>query len=189
MADQLVTSAELETFLQETLDADTATLLVELSTAKVQAACGQRLVQATSTFVIDVDMWVCDEYLPLPQWPVQSVASVDIDGEPCTDWLLRKQQLWRLAGWNVNPTAPTQVTVTGCVHGYPDGAQGLELARGVALSLAAAGYGNPSGIVSEGIDDYRVTYAEAEPRMQISASVRDMLRAAYGVGAYVTTAH
>jgi hypothetical protein len=188
MADQLVTPSELASFLQQDLDTATATLLINLATAKVQAACGQRLIGATSTFVIDVDMCDDDLYLALPQRPVRSVGSVLIDGVADTTWLLRSQRLWRLYGWNTNPNAPTQVTVVATC-GFLSGAQGLELARDYTLALAGAGYSNPSGgaIQSEQIDDYRVSYADADARMQVSPYMRDQLRETYGIPAYVTS--
>jgi hypothetical protein len=187
VADQLVTPSELASFLQQDVDTATATLLIEMSTGKIQAACGQRLIQATSTFVLDVPWGSWTPWLDLPQWPTQSVASVTIDGTAYTDWVLRSQRLWRLGGWSLSASAPSQVTVTDCVHGYPAGSRGLQLARDMCLALAAAGYGNPGGsAASEQIDDYRVTYAAAESRMQVTPGMRDMLRSTYGAPAYVT---
>lgn len=184
MADQLVTPAELASFLQQDLDAATADLLINLATAKVQAAAGQRLIEATDTAVIDVEIYEFDEYLPLPQLPVRSVATVLLNGTAITDWFLRKQQLWRLLGWSWNALAPSQVKVT-YTHGYPDGAQMLELARSFTFALAGAGYGNPGGVTSEKIDDYAVSYAAADARMQVPDSIRDALQATYGTSAYV----
>jgi hypothetical protein len=193
MADQLVTPQELASFLQLTYANLTAAqqatmaMLAELATGKVQAgAAGQRLVDATSTAVIDVEMCYQDLYLPLPQRPVRSVTTVKIDGVTTTDVLLRKQQLWRSGGWNTNSSQPTQVTAT-TVHGYVAGAQGLQLARDMAFGLGAAGWGRPDATVkSERIDDYQVTYAEADSRMQVTDSMRDQLLAKYANTAYVT---
>jgi hypothetical protein len=193
VADQLVTPSELASFLQLTYADLTAAqqatmaMLVQLSTGKIQAACGQRLIEATNTFVIDVEWGSRSPWLDLPQRPIRSVASVEIDGTVYTDWLLRSQRLWRLGGWGLNASAPSQVTVADCAHGYPTGAQFLQLARDMCLALAAAGYGNPGGsVASEQIDDYRVTYAEADSRMQVTPGMRDMLRDQYGMTAYVT---
>jgi hypothetical protein len=106
-----------------------------------------------------------------------------------TDWYLRSQKLWRALGWSTNATAPSQVTVTYS-HGLLAGAQDLGLARDFTLALAAAGYGNPGGVASsEQIDDYRVTYADADSRMRVTDSMRDQLRAAYGRPAYVTSSN
>jgi hypothetical protein len=187
MADQLVTRTELATFLAQTVDNATADLLIEMATGKIQAACDQRIIEATTTALIDVDICDWSPWLALPQFPVRSVATVLIDGVTVTDYLLRMQQLYRVLGWNSSSSAPTQVSVT-YTHGYPAGAQGLQLARDICLALAGAGYGNPGGSAqSEQIDDYRVTYADADARIQVSASMRDQLRAAYGIPAYITS--
>ena len=187
MADMFVTPAELASFLQQDVDTATATLVIQMATGKVQDAAGQLLIQGTATVTIDVDMRDGDQYLPLPQMPVRSVATVLIDGVADTTWKLRKQQLWRLYGWNTNSSAPTQVTPT-FTYGYATGAQALQLARDMTLALAGLGYGpGGTGVKSESLDDYSVTYADADARMVITAGMRDRLRNAYGVSAYTTS--
>lgn len=182
MADQLATVADLTKLVA--VDSDTATLLLELATAKVQrAAGGQRLVDLTDTAVLDItDL---DEWLVLPQRPARSVASVVLDGTTITDWKLVDQKLWRLLGWLTSWAQPSQVQVTYS-HGYLDGAQDLQLARDMTLSLAKLGAGNPSGATSEAIDDYKVTYAEADARMQLSEFQQLAIADAYGASAYTT---
>ncbi|GIE35905.1 hypothetical protein Ait01nite_089500 [Actinoplanes italicus] len=188
MADMLITPAELASALQvDEVDTASATLVIELATGKVQAAAGQRLVAAVSTFVIDVDPCDYGPWLTIPQLPVRSVGAVLIDGVTYTDWLLRSQRLWRRNGWISRLDQPTQVTVQDVAHGYLDGSQALQPARGIVLGLSMVGYGNPGGAISESIDDYKVTYAEADARMQVTDSMRDLLIAAYGGGAHVTT--
>lgn len=191
-ADQLATPQDLASLLQLDYDTLTAvqqatmTMLVELATAKVQrAAGGQRIVEATDTAVIDVDPWECDVYLPLPQLPVQSVTAVLIDGTAVSDWRLSKQMLYRSAGWRSSRTEPTQVTVTS-KHGYAPGSQWLELARDHTLALARMPFTNPDGTLSEAIDDYRVTRAEADARMQMTEPMRLAIADAYGTSAHVT---
>lgn len=186
MADKLATPEDLASLLQQDLDASTANLLLELATAKVQrAAGGQRILDVTDTAVIDVTD-PCEPYLALPQLPVRSVATVKIDGTTVTDWYLRNQMLWRSSGWAESWSPPSQVTVT-YTHGYATGSQWLQLARDATLSLAQMGYGNPSGATSEAIDDYRVTYGEADARMQMTEHMRRAIADAYGTGTYVTS--
>jgi len=191
-ADQLATPQDLATILQ--LDyasltaAQQATLLmlVELATAKVQrAAGGQRIVDITDTAVIDIDWWEDAEYLPLPQLPVRSVSQVKLNGTVITDWSLRKQKLWRFSGWRTTISTPDQAIVT-YAHGLLAGSQWLQTAKGYTLSLGALGWGNPSGASRERIDDYEVSYAEADARMQMTKEMAESIAAEYGAGAYVT---
>lgn len=192
MADQLATPQDLASLLQLDYTALTAAqqatmlMVVELATAKVQrAAGGQRIVDVTDTAVIDVDPWECDLYLPLPQLPVRSVESVAIDGTAVTDWRLSKQMLYRTAGWRASRVEPTQVTVA-YTHGYPAGSQWLQLARDHTLALARMPFENPSGVKSEHIDDYQVSYAEADARMQMTEWMRQAIADAYGTSAHTT---
>jgi hypothetical protein len=191
VADQLVAPAELASFLQldyaalSDLQKANMTLLVELATGKVQAAAGQLLIEGIATVSIDVDMCDFDPWLPLPQLPVRSVATVLIDGVGDTSWRLRKQMLWRLNGWSTNGSAPTEVIPT-FTYGYPAGAQKLQLALAFTFALAGLGYGNPAAVAAESLDDYRVEYADAEARMVVSAGMREQLVNAYGTSAYVT---
>ena len=191
MADQLATPQELASFLQlnyATLSAAqqaTMLMLVELATSKVQrAAGGQRIVQVTNTnTVIDVTD-PCDHHLALPQLPVQSVSSVKIDGTTIADWYLRRQMLWRSGGWMRSYSPPSQVTTT-FTSGYASGSQWLQFGKANCLSLGAMGWGNPGGATSEALDDYRVTYAEADARMQLTEYQEAAIMDAYGISAYV----
>jgi hypothetical protein len=195
MADQLATPQDLASLLQLTYASlsaaqqATLTMLVELATAKVQRmAGGQRIVDTTDTAVIDVTD-PCDLYLPLPQWPVISVTSVELDGTALvvgTDVFLRSQMLWRSSGWMNRYSPPSQAVVTSR-HGYIAGSQWLQLARDHTLSLAVMGWGNPTGATSEAIDDYRVTYAQADARMQPTEQMRAAISDAYGTSAYAVS--
>lgn len=180
----LATAGDLASLLQSsTVDASTATMLLETATGIIQGAVGQRIVDATSTAALlygQDDLW-----LDLPQWPVRSVATVVLDGTTITDWYLRGQRLWRWLGWQSYSYQPSEIKVT-CTHGYPAASQQLQLARAACLSLAQAGYGNPSGVASESIDDYRVSYADAVERMRLGENMRAALIAAYGKPAYIT---
>ncbi|MFG3710132.1 hypothetical protein [Micromonospora sp. NPDC047730] len=191
MADKLATPQDLAALLQldyaSLSDAQKAamTLLVEMATARVQSAAGgQRIVEATSTALVDVAPGNYSRHLVLPQQPARSVEAVKVDGVPVTDYKLTAGCLFRRSGWG-RPADPVQVAVT-FTHGYPPGAQALELARDCVLSLARLGYGNPQGAKSEAIDDYRIDYAEADARMELTEHMRRAIAAAYGSGAYVT---
>lgn len=184
MAQQLATPAELNAVLQTTVDTTTANLLLELATGIVQAACGQLLIETDVTGEL-VDITCQTYWLELANKPVTSVATVELDGTAVTDWTLRKQKLFRPGGWLLSLSPPSQAEVS-YTYGYPTGSQYLQLARSVTLSLAQAGYGNPGQVKGEAIDDYKVTYAEALARMELTEPMRMALVNAYGSPAVVT---
>jgi len=194
MADQLATPADLASFLQLGAYASltptrqaTLTMLVELATAKVQRAAGyQRILAATSIgAMIDLSIGYDDDYVLLPQQPVRSVASVALNGVAITDWVLSGGMLWRARGWYPATYVPGQI-ITTFSHGLLAGDQGLQLARSTVLELSRGGYGNPTGATSKAIDDYRVTYAEADARMVLPRPTADAIAAQYGTQAYVS---
>jgi hypothetical protein len=184
MAQTLATPEELASVLQTDLDLATATLLLEMATGIVQAACGQLLIETDVTGEL-VDITCQTYWLELANKPVTAVASVELDGTAVTDWSLRKQKLWRAGGWLLSYSPPSQAEVT-YTYGYPAGSQYLQLARSVTLSLAQAGYGNPGQVKGEAIDDYKVTFSDALARMELTEPMRTALVNAYGSPAVVT---
>jgi hypothetical protein len=180
MADLLATPEDLASALQQNLDASTAALWVEVATAVVQeAAGGQRILQVVDdSFEL---LGTTDSWLDLPQRPVTDVTDVAIDGEPVSDWVRFGSRLWRRCGWSTDPHEPT--TVTGLfTHGYPEGHQGLQLARGAVIGLAQQAYVNPSGgaVAREQIDDYAVAYAAVQQALEASPALAAALRRQYG---------
>ena len=184
MADQLATPADLASLLQQDLDASTANLLIECATAVVQdVAGGQRIVEvAGETLNI---LGLTDSWLDLPQLPVTAVASVTLDGTALTsgilptNYKLRGNRLWRTCGWQCYVGQPSDVVVV-YTHGYAVGSQELQLARNAVLSLAKLGYTNPSGVSSESIDDYNVSYNAMAASLEASPFIKAALRKKYG---------
>jgi|SRR5690349_23070007 len=186
MADQLATPSDLASLLQQDVDTATATLLIEASTAVVQAVTGQRIVQVVGDIVtLDLDEYDDGLYLNLPERPVTAVTTVTIGATAVTDYStqLRRARLWRAYGWRSTlvayPDQPSLVTVT-YTHGYAAGHQRLQLARSAVLQLAASVYANPGGATREQIDDYAVAYEAASARMDASPSLANLLRRQYG---------
>lgn len=167
MADMLITPEELASYLQRDLNnRPTVELLIAAATGVVQAECRQRLVAVTGDTVRLLG--TADRWLELPERPVTAVTSVSVGGAAVADWTLYadaktgRARLWRGTGWRGYAggssclSAPPVATVV-YDHGYPAGDPALELARSAVLSLAAAGFDNPSQMQSEdeSIDDYR----------------------------------
>jgi hypothetical protein len=120
---------------------------------------------------------------------VQSVASVTLDGvalvasqtDPNGYWL-RGDRLWRTNGWQTYIDQPSDVSFVYS-HGYAPGVQGLQLARGTSLSLSRAAYVNASGVQSESLDGYSVTYGQMAEILDQSKVLRGALRRQYGMQA------
>lgn len=186
MADQLVTPAELASHLQTDVDTSSATQAIEVATGVVQAAAGQRIVRVVDDVVVlDLDEIDSGRYLNLPEWPVTAVGTVLVGATTVTDAVaqLSRGRLYRASGWrsvSLYPYAsPSTATVT-YTHGLAAGDQRLQLARSVALNLAAAVYTNPaSGVVREQIDDYAVQYDTAAARLDQSPFLIAALRRRY----------
>lgn len=183
MADQLATDEDLASLLQRDIDTASAVLALEVSTAVVQAAAGQRIVRATST---DRIVWGgADRVLLLPERPVIEVASVTYGGSVLEEgtesgtWRLAPGGIWRDLGWTECAGEPSPVTVTW-THGYLSTDQEIQLGRGVALGLARGLFTNPDGVAREQIDDYAVAYAEAQAALAAQPGTVALLRKQYG---------
>ncbi len=185
MADQLTTSGDLALIMQlASVDTATATLLIEVGTAIVQAAAGgQRIVGVTGdTFTL---IGTTDSWLDLPQIPVSAVSSITIDGTTVTagtdadDYKRIGNRLWRTNGWQTYCDIPSIVTGTYS-HGYAAGRQELQLGRGSVLSIIRGAYDNPSGVLRESIDDYTVAYEEMSAQMEAAPHLKAAIRRQYG---------
>lgn len=200
MATELVTPAELASWLQEDIDTATANLLISQATSIVQEVTGQVLVQVTGD--VAVLEGSPDQYIELPQRPVTNVSLVVFqDGQlgPVTlDTTMYQQvgnRLWRGFGWQyatvLIPPAripywryltyppPSTITVT-YDHGWAPGAWQLEAARTEVLALCAQAYANPAGSRSVTVDDYTETYSDLFAGMQVPESTKALLRRRYG---------
>lgn len=139
-----VTPAELASALQMDVDTATATLAIAKAESLVRSYTGQT-ISAVASHTVSLD-GVTDVWLALPQRPVTAVTLVKVDGVTVTDWTLRRNRLYRAAGWCVSSAGlPTQVDVT-YAHGF---AVVPEDVRTVTLEVAARAYSNPKGFTSE----------------------------------------
>jgi len=185
MADTLATATELANLMNDAgIDEDQATLVLELSTAEVQAAAGQRLI------LIDDDpieiFSFSGPWLTLKERPVVEISSLVIDdGDELvagTDYKrpAGSATLWRRCGWAECQNEPS--ILSGIYsHGFDEGDQRLEFARSAMFGIAKLAVSNPSAVASEAIDDYRVQYAAAVVwAMEQSPYLRKALRREYG---------
>lgn len=190
MADMLATVADVANLLQipvDDLNPDTAVLLLEVGTAVVQAFTGQDLLLKENDIeVIDLDEYDYGRYLYLKQRPVVLVAEAKVGATVVTDYTtqLSRGRLWRHCAWRSDlirwSDQPSTATVK-YTHGWADGDQNLQLARGVVLALIGSVYSNPSGASSVRIDDYAATYAAMERTLLASDTLMQLLRKKYSV--------
>jgi hypothetical protein len=183
MADQLATREDLASSLQQTVDNSSADLAIEVCTAVVQAATGQKILRVTDDS--EIVYGTRDPLLRLKQRPIVSITSVTYNGTLLTqgtawgNWAAYPEGVWRYLGWTECWGPPASATVV-YTHGYAPGAQELQVARGAVLSLARGLFQNPSGVTSEKIDDYAVAYDAASTALAAAPSLRALLRKQYG---------
>lgn len=188
--DQLATPSDLASLLQHDVDTASATLAVEVCSAVVQAAAdGQRIVQVVGD--VDQVIGTTGQWLRLPQWPVTAISAVTLDGVTLTagvpgsgalTYRLVGNRLYRGCGWQTYCGEPSTVGFT-YTHGYATGRQELQLGRGSVLSLGRGLFENPSGVSSEKIDDYAVTFAAAAAALEASPVLKAAIRKQYGAKA------
>lgn len=183
MADMLCAPEDVASLLESDLDAYKTIMLVEAATAVVQEATGrpaQRIVEVEDDpldLLGDIGVW-----LDLPQRPVQSIASLTLDGDALTegtDFERFGARLWRECGWQPNRWTPSRVAGV-YTHGYPAGSQELQLGRGAVLSLVRGVYGNPEGAIAVRIDDYSASYAKFSASMDATEYLQKALQRQYG---------
>lgn len=193
----LATTADLTahriTFTED--EASTVDTFINEASTAVREAAGHPISQTTSTVEIPGDRAY---RLALPSGPVQSVASVLLDGNAVTDYRLAGGALYRACGWRTQCLGPSLVTVT-YTHGLPvvpaDIVQYVcVLVAGALRALRESDDGTslaPDPMVgSFRIDDY----SESAPNtgqplpfsfFEIPDAVRARLRARFGGGVYV----
>lgn len=166
------------------------TVMLSVASSIVRAAAGGPISETTST--VTLTGWG-DKALELPGKPVQSVATVEVDGVAVTDFVLTDSgNLWRRVGWGYSDE-PTPIGVT-MTHGLPTvPAHVVQLVCDLAIVGAAAA---PDGahdprVVAERIDDYSVTFAQGAEAVasaiELPALTRRWLRAQFGGGVGVVT--
>lgn len=159
------------------------------ATAWLQSEIGQLIESGSSTFTLRVDP--CDRRIRLPQWPVVGVTSVTVNGTAITDYELADGCLYRECGWPPAPGDQFCVVVIDFDYGFAE-IPGvlvtwcLVLAAGILAQIKRSGSLAASGITSERIDDYAVSYDPSATTFALPERQLERLRAQFGQGVYVT---
>lgn len=171
-----------------------ANVILDSASASVRDAAGCPISEATSTVDLVADDW-CQ--LDLPGVPVQSVASVTIEGTTLDQSTLTNgcySTGWRLVGnrllfTRIYFTAPAVATVT-YTHGFQSvPADIVDLVCGIASIAGAASadgdYGQSGLLKSVRLGEFAETYArpagaDSPSPVQVPDAVRQRLRARFG---------
>lgn len=150
------TPEDLELLLGHSLAEGRAELLLDLASGEIRTHLGQYVSLVEDDVLVRRGTW--DSELRLPEQPVTDVSAVEVDGTALT-----AGQYVSLPGGVVQAGfggngVTVRITYT---HGFADGSPQLEVCRAVALEAAAAAAENPTGVVSETIDGYSVSYSRA----------------------------
>lgn len=169
---------------------DVHDVMLTVASSVVRAAAGGPISQTDST--VTLTAWG-ERVVSLPGKPVQSVASVAVDGVAVTDWkLVDGGWLWRRWPWG-SPECPVDVEVS-MTHGLPDVPPyvvQLVCDLAIAGAVAAPDGAHDPRVVAERIDDYSVTFAQGAEAvasaMELPALTKRWLRARFGGGVGVVT--
>lgn len=144
------THDDLELFTGATYDEARANLLLDIATATIRARTAQTLSRVTGHQVVLAG--TAETSAVLPERPVVSVAEVSWDGDVLDEGTWEYDgygSISRYGGWRGQP-----ITVT-YTHGFdpiPDDLKGL------CLVMVQRALDNPTGIASESIGSYSVSY-------------------------------
>jgi hypothetical protein len=161
-----------------------------MASSLVRQAAGSPILENESTVVLTG--WG-GRLLDLPGKPIQSVATVEIDGVAVTDWTLTDVgALWLRDGWGCEDD-PVSVEVS-MTHGLPTvPAHVVQIVCDLAIAgadAAAAGAHDPR-VVAEKVDDYSVTFAAGAEAvasaMELPPMTKAWLRSQFGGGVAVVT--
>ena len=172
---QYATPEELASYLQKDLDTSTANQALTLASGTFASEADTYFTAQTVTWSTTICYVAAVE---LPFKPVTAVSAVRVNGVAVTGWTLRKNALYRPAGfgtWNYYIPDLLEVDLT---HGYTTVPDDVKLA---VLEIAGGLYENPTSIVaSESIDDYTVRYngkpvTPGRPWRDVAADYRGIL--------------
>jgi hypothetical protein len=139
-----------------------ATLMLDLASGAIRSYTRQTLSREQTIAYLEAG---CCDYLELPERPVVSVDDMEFDGVPvaASGYQLVGNRIW-WGPWPINFSlnprfAPESVVTVEYTHGFDPVPDDI---RGVCLAMAARAVETLTGVKSETIGGYSVTYAGAD---------------------------
>lgn len=168
------TAEELASYLQQDLDAATATQALELASADFARAADTAFAATTATWTVEGGPGTSIE---IPYRPVTAVSEVRLNGAVITGWTLRHNALYRSAGFGTWYAFPPDELAVDLTYGYTSVPDDVKKA---VLEIAAGIYEHPGDAASESIDDYTVRYNgkpihAGRPWTEVAADYRGLL--------------
>lgn len=149
---QYATASELAAYLQQDLDTASANQALQLASAEFSLAADTWFTSQSITYATTGTRATG---IVLPFNPITAVTAVRINTVAVTGWTLIGNKLYRSAGFgSYSPTVPDLLEVD-LTHGYTTVPDDVKQA---VLEIAAMTYDNPTGAMTETIDDYTVRY-------------------------------
>lgn len=166
-----------------------AAAVLDDATAYLQSVIGQKVEAGSMT--VDLSVEPTAQKVRLPQWPVQSVTSVELNGDAISDYEVRDGHIVRTSGFPAESGNAFSTLTVEYDYGLDEIPGELVtytcvLAAGALAQVARGGSLGASGVSSERIDDYAVNYDTTTTTFQLPERILDKLRASYGAGADVT---
>lgn len=144
---------ELASYLQKDLDTASATLALALATGEFVRRARRRWAATADTYTTTATYATS---LALPFRDVTAITALKINGvSTAVDYTLRHDTVFRELGFGDPYTWPPQEITVEFTYGETTIPDDVKLA---VLGCAGELYENPTGVVSETIDDYRIQY-------------------------------
>lgn len=161
----LASATDLQDYLQQTVDANTSALILDMATGVIQAYTRQQLEYVQND---TVDLTPMEGRLVLPERPVVDVTAVA--GLSTGDWTLVRDTIYPgpvyIHDWELDDILTSNVTWTPLwkptvqvtySHGFQSIPNDL---KALCLSVAARLYANPTSIESEMIGQTSTRYSQ-----------------------------
>lgn len=149
---QYATATELAAYLQQDVDTASAEQALQLASGEFSAVADTWFAAQTTTYVTTGTRATG---ILLPFNPVSAVSEVRINSVAVTGWTLIGNKLYRSAGFgSYSPYVPDLLEVD-VTYGYTSVPDDVKYS---VIEMAAAAYDNPTGAMTETIDDYTVRY-------------------------------
>jgi hypothetical protein len=183
----LATAADLQTRGVDVTDTDRVDAALAAASEAVRDAAGCPISSVEATISLPAPN-PCDKWLELPG-PVTAVDSVEVAGEPVTEYVQQGSLLWARSGWR-NSWEPVNVEVT-LTFGYAEvPADIVALVCDLATASLLQSEPTAAGTSSIAIDDYRETFTTGDDAVssvfELPPRTRAWLRQRFGSSAVVT---